>query len=257
MSTASIYRWHEGALEYLDYCDMSETVIEVADSWLVTEGRALALGLHRERFLDGIDGRIDAEAFWDAAIALIPREGDWFPRVELQSRSGALLLVFRLRSAPERTESVVVTTLRTPDPRTVPALKGPDLERMTHLRVEAQADGAGEFVILSPDGFVIDGGYSALVWWRGAILCAPPLDFARVDSVTARSLFGLAEALGVETWREAVTPAELEGTELWSLNALHGPRIVTGWIDGPGVAELPGRLRLWRDRLGVLRRSVD
>lgn len=256
MSTASIYRWHEGALEYLDYCDMSETIVEVADSWFVTDGRSLALGLHRERFLDGIAGRIDATEFWDAAIALIPREGDWFPRVELQSRSGAMLLVFRLRSAPERTDSVVLTTHRGPDPRTVPFIKGPDLDRMTRLRTDAQAAGAGELVILTADGFVVDGGYSALVWWRGAILCAPPLDFERVDSVTARSLLGLAEGLGVETWREAVTPAELEGTEIWSLNALHGPRIVTRWIDGPDVAELPGRLRLWRDRLGVLRRPI-
>jgi len=257
MSTASIYRWHEDALEYLDYCDMSETVVEVADSWLVSDGVALAIGLHRERFFDGIAGRIDAQEFWDAAIALIPREGDWFPRVELQSRGGALLLVFRLRSAPERSDSVVLATYRDGDPRTVPAVKGPDLDRMTYLRTEAQAAGADELVILSPDGFVVDGGYSALVWWRGAILCAPPLDFARVDSVTARSLLGLAEALGVDTWREAVTPAELDGTEVWSLNALHGPRIVTRWIDGPSVAELPGRLRLWRERLGVLRRPID
>ena len=257
MSTATIHRWHDGALELLDYCDMAETTIEAADSWFVTDGRTLALGLHRERFLSAVDGRVDAEAFWEAAVALIPREGDWFPRVELQLSRGSLLLVFRLRSAPERTESVVLTTHRGPDPRTVPAIKGPDLERMTHLRTEAQAQGAGELVILSPDGFVIDGGYSALVWWRGAILCAPPLDFERVDSVTARSLLGLAEAVGIETWREAVTPAELDGTEIWSLNALHGPRIVTKWIEGPGVAELPGRLRLWRDRLAVLRRPIS
>jgi len=258
--TASTYRWHNGSLEYLDYCDMTDTVIEVADSWLVSDGRTLALPLHRARFLESIAparfDEVDPEAFWDAAVALIPLEGDWFPRVELQSRNGAPLLVFRLRSAPERSLSAVLATHAGGDPRTVPAIKGPDLDTMLRIRTAVQPLGATEAVILSDDGFVVDGAYSALVWWRGAILCAPPLDSERIDSVTARSLFGLATALGVETFREAVTPAELDGVELWALSALHGPRIVTGWVDGPQLAELPGRLRLWRDRLGALRHPL-
>ena len=53
-----------------------------------------------------------------------------------------------------------------------------------------------------------------------------------------------------------MTPAELDGTELWALSALHGPRIVTGWIDGPSTAELPGRLATWRSRLEKLRKPI-
>ena len=53
-----------------------------------------------------------------------------------------------------------------------------------------------------------------------------------------------------------MTPAELDGTEVWSLSALHGPRIVTGWIDGPSTAELPGRLSTWRSRLEKLRKPI-
>ena len=152
---------------------------------------------------------------------------DWFPRVELQSRSGAPLLVFRLRSAPERERSVVVATAPAPDPRTAPWTKGPDLATMLRLRTDVQSLGAGEAVILDDDGFVVEGAYSSLVWWRGSILCTPPDDFGRVPSVTARSLLTLASALGTETFAEAVTPAELDGVELWALSALHGPRIVT------------------------------
>jgi hypothetical protein len=48
----------------------------------------------------------------------------------------------------------------------------------------------------------------------------------------------------------------LDGTELWSLSALHGIRIVNRWVDGPGTAELPGRLQQWRDRLDALRRPI-
>jgi branched-subunit amino acid aminotransferase/4-amino-4-deoxychorismate lyase len=116
--------------------------------------------------------------------------------------------------------------------------------------------GAEEAVILSPDGYVVEGAYSALVWWRGAILCAASPDLARIDSVTERSLLGMAGALGVETYQESVTPAELDGCEVWALSALHGPRIITEWVGGPAMAALPGRLDLWRTRLAVLRREL-
>jgi hypothetical protein len=255
-ATSAVYRWHNGELHLLDYCDMADTTVEAADSWLVSDGRTLAIGLHRSRFADAVDGRIEVDGFWDAALALVPEDGDWFPRVELQSRSGALLLVFRLRSSPARTRSVVVASHAGPDPRTRPLVKGPDLEALSRARTAVQPLGAEEAVILSPDGYVVEGAYSALVWWRGSILCAPSLDLDRIDSVTARSLLGLATALGTEIYYESVTPAELDGTELWSLSALHGPRIVTAWVDGPGLAELPGRLEAWRTRLGALRKPV-
>jgi len=251
--TSAVYRWHDDALQLLDYCDMTETTVEAADSWLVTDGRTLALDLHRSRFLAAAPG---GEAFWDAAIAAIPRESDWFPRVELQSRRGARLFVLRLRSAPTLTRSVVVATHAGPDPRTRPTVKGPDLESMLRIRTAVQPLGAEEAVILSPDGYVVEGAYSSLVWWRGAILCAPAPELERIDSVTARSLLGMAAALGVETYEESVTPAELDGCEVWALSALHGPRIITKWVDGPEMAALPGRLDLWRTRLAVLRRPL-
>jgi branched-subunit amino acid aminotransferase/4-amino-4-deoxychorismate lyase len=258
MSVESIYRWHDGALEALEYCDMADTVLEVADSWLVTSGKALALGLHRDRFLGSMDDATSAAtgaaAFWDAANALVPGDGDWFPRVELQNRSGGRLLVFRLRTAPARTNNVVVTTWPD-DPRTTPLIKGPDLAAMTRIRTAIQPSGAGEAIILE-DGFVVEGAYSGLLWWRGDILCGPPEEFDRIDSVTVRSILALATALGIETFGEPVTPAELDGVELWSVNALHGIRIVTGWIDGPELAQKPGRLGTWRARMDALRKPL-
>lgn len=260
MSYAAIYRWHDGTLAPLDYCDPSEYTLETADSWLVSEGAAFALGLHAERFARGVELRgfanLDLAPFWAAAIQTIPAQGDWFPRVELQSRAGAPTLVFRQRAAPELTRSLTVATHTGVDPRQAPTIKGPDLAAMARLKTAAQERGAEE-AILAPDGFVVEGGTTSIVWWRGDILCAPPEEFDRVDSVTARTLFGLAAALGVETHREAVTPAELDGTEVWALNALHGIRIVTGWIDGPKLAEDPGRLTLWRNRRQALRRPLE
>ncbi len=260
MSVESIYRWHGGELIALDYCDMTDVSVEVADSWFVTDGTALALGLHRERFLDSIatDARATnrADDFWAAALALIPRDGNWFPRVELQRRGDAQLLVFRLRTAPERHNNLIETTWPDGDPRTVPRIKGPDLETMTRVRTSAQARGADEAIILTRDGYVVEDSHSGLLWWRGDILCGPLAEFERVDSVTVRSVLTLATALGVETFEEAVTPGEIADTELWSMNALHGIRIVTRWIDGPPLAQLPGRLALWRARMDALRKPL-
>jgi hypothetical protein len=203
MSTTSIFRWHAGQLQPLEYCEMADTAVAVADSWLVADGMVLALEVHRSRFLGAIPDNhpgLDPHGFWDAAIAAIPRTGDWFPRVELQVRDGAPLLVFRLRSAPARTRTVRLATHRGPDPRTSPLVKGPDTAALLRVRTEAQGRGADEAVILSREGFVIEGAYSSILWWRGETLCAPSTGLERVDSVTARSVIALATALGTDVY---------------------------------------------------------
>jgi branched-subunit amino acid aminotransferase/4-amino-4-deoxychorismate lyase len=261
MSQHEIYRWHDAALQKLSADSPVTAPIAVADSWLVHDGATLAIALHRKRFLDGLvdvgaHTVADAADFFDAALALVPRTGAQFPRVEFRRDDSTAELLLHLREAPALTRSVVVASILGGDPRTQPLVKGPDLDRMAGARSDAARRGAGEAVVLTDDGFVVEGAYSALLWWRGSILCGPPAHFDRIDSVTARSVLALAAALGIETHEEAVTPAELDGTELWSLSALHGIRIVTAWVDGPTLAELPGRLATWRARLGALRQPV-
>jgi branched-subunit amino acid aminotransferase/4-amino-4-deoxychorismate lyase len=266
-TTAASYRWTGASLELLGPAPenaasptIAGATIEVADSWLVTDGAALALPLHRGRFLSSIAARgftlPDAEAFWDAAVAAIPRRGDWFPRVELQSRGGTPLLVFRLREAPERGRTILLASHHGADPRTAPRIKGPDLDALLRIRAEAHDRGAGEAVLLSSSGSVVDGATSALLWWRGDILCSPAPELERVDSVTAKSILALATALGVDIYHEDVAPTELDGLEIWAVNALHGIRIVTTWVDGPQTAEEPGRLAKWRTLLDRLRKPL-
>lgn len=255
-----MYRWQHGRLELLDYCNPAASRLEAADSWLVSQGSVLALELHRSRFLGSVATRgfdpAPAEEVWDAAVAAIPRSGDWFPRIELVSHEGAPRFLFRLRNAPPRNRSIVLAAFHGEDPRTAPTIKGPDLSAMLRLRTEAQQRGADDAVILSANGFVIEGAHTALLWWRGEILCAPALDLERVDSITAKSILTLAAALGTEVYYESVTAAELDGVELWAVNALHGIRIVTSWIDGPSTAEQPGRLNRWRSLLDRLRQPL-
>jgi hypothetical protein len=68
--------------------------LEVADSWLVDEGRVRGLPLHRTRFFGacrevaGVPGDEELAGFWAAALAELPRRGRWFPRVELVRAAG-------------------------------------------------------------------------------------------------------------------------------------------------------------------------
>jgi branched-subunit amino acid aminotransferase/4-amino-4-deoxychorismate lyase len=265
MSADELYGWSDGALHPVDAGVEPDGQIRAVDSWLVVDGTVRALALHRARFFDAVlfDASTgpavsadDLTAFWDAAIALLPRRGQWFPRVEYRTSENGVFLMVRVRTAPPLTRSVVVAAAPDGDPRIEPGTKGPDLQRLAVARADVGALGAEEAIILTPEGFVVEGAYSGLLWWRGNILCAPLDEFDRVDSVTVRSVLALATALGIETYREAVTPAELDGTELWALSALHGARIVTGWPNGPSLAELPGRLAAWQTRLGALRQPV-
>jgi branched-subunit amino acid aminotransferase/4-amino-4-deoxychorismate lyase len=265
MSTtgAALFRWQRGGLAPLEHCDPAQEVILAADSWRVSDGRALAIDLHRDRFFAALEAQLPGAAtelalagFWSAVVDSIPRSGNQFPRVELQSRRDAPVLVFRQRPAPELKHSVTVATHSGPDPRTRPTIKGPDTAALLKARTDVQRRGAEEAIILSPDGFIVEGAYSAIVWWRGDTLCAPSPELDRVDSVTARSVIALATALGVDIYYEAVPPESLDGLEIWSLSALHGIRIITGWTDGPAPAEEPGRLSLWRARLDRLRKRL-
>jgi branched-subunit amino acid aminotransferase/4-amino-4-deoxychorismate lyase len=260
MSASTVFLWREDHLEPRDDCDVLPATIEAADSWLVADGQVRGLDLHRTRFMTSIPrGRyrqLDPGAFWGASLAAIPREGSWFPRVELRTQLLRPQLLLRLREAPELKRSVVLVTHRGTDPRTAPRFKGPDLEAMTRLRTGAQERGADEAVLLSPEGYVAEGSTTSLAWWRGDALCVPAADIERIDGVTVRSVITLATALGIDVLYESVPPEELDGLEIWALNALHGIRIVTGWIDGPAPAEEPGRLATWRARLDALRHPL-
>lgn len=260
MSATTVSLWRDGALEARTDCDVRPATVEAADSWLVSDGTTLALDLHRTRFLTSISGeryrQVDPEAFWDASVAAIPHVGDWFPRFELRLQLLQTQLLLRLRPAPERRRSVVLATHQGRDPRTSPRFKGPDLEAMTRLRTIAQKSGADEAVLLSPQGFVADGSTTSLAWWRGDTLCVPADDIDRIDGVTVRSVVTLATALGIDVLHESVSPMELDGLEVWALNALHGIRIVTTWIDGPSTAQKPGRLAAWQARLDALRKPL-
>lgn len=244
----------DGPWTSVEWCDMHAGDLLAADSWRVLDGRVRGLERHRARFLAAIAPfRDDGAAFFDDVVAALPREGDWFPRVELRARgipapivgdtdeAPATGLSLRVRPTPPTTQEVVVATAPH-DPRTRPLTKGPDLDALQRLRTAVQPLGAGEAIILSPEGLIVEGAYSGLVWVRpDDVIVHPSERLERIPSVTASILLEAADAAGAAIEAADARPRDLDGCELWVLSALHGLRVASAWVDGPALVRAPGR----------------
>lgn len=251
---SKVYIWSDGQL--VPHSTMEPgLIIELADSWRVSDGLVRAEWLHRRRFTDDpialVGGNADELAeFWNAVTMVIPDSGEWFPRVELvRTNDGLTQLIARVRPAPTRRASAVVATAQGSDVRSDPSRKGPDLLTLLDIRAAAAAAPADEAILLTEQGYVVDGATSAVMWWRGGELAKPPAEFARVDSVTARLVEDIAAQCGIAVTEDAARSEDLEGAEVWILNALHGVRLVKGWIEGPRLAEDSGRAAEWENAL--------
>jgi branched-subunit amino acid aminotransferase/4-amino-4-deoxychorismate lyase len=229
------------------------TALPAADSWLVADGRVRAVERHWARFTatcgeHGVAREAVAALRAELERAL-PRDGRWFPRVELRADGD---LAFELRPAPPREPTVVAWIADVPDPRRAPRRKGPDLERLAALRERAAVHGAGEAVLADADGRLLEGAFTSLLWWEGATLCAVPDDAPILPGVTRSLLLELAREDGTPVTRRRPAPAELAGSETWLVSALHGIRAVTSWTGGgPPAGDAP-RAAAWQRRLDEL-----
>ena len=234
------------------------TQLAVADSFLVEEGRVRNLSLHFDRFRGWVEQispeqAIDLEEFLDRVIAELPLAGRWFPRIELHTDQpiGAQLHL-RVREAPEALGSAVLWTFPEADPRANPLVKGPDLSLGLQLRRRANMLGADEAVLLSNTGHIAEGALSAIVWWRGDVLCAPGAETTWLDSVTRREVFSIAEQMGLQTRIEKAKPADLVETEVWMLSSLQAIRPVESWIDLGGPLAPAAHVEAFTKRLRLL-----
>ena len=239
-----------------------EVQLKVADSWLVEDGAVRSLQAHFDRFANWVIAEDPSQqsllaGFFAEVKRLTPREGRWFPRIEYhgeQEPSGRLHL--RLRRAPEQVESLVLWQYPDADPRQAPLVKGPDLSLCQQLRRHANMNGAGEAVITDSGGFVAEGALSALVWWRGKVLCSSNDQTAWLPSITRQDLFQLASQMGIETRVENIKPEDLVKFPIWALSSLNGIVPVTSWV---GLAqELPtsAQLEPFTKRLKLLSTQV-
>ncbi|QOV41508.1 aminotransferase class IV [Streptomyces ferrugineus] len=227
----------------------------VADSWLVRDGRVRGFDRHRERFAracgecGGPPPRRLVE-FWRDMTAVLPRAGEWFPRVELTEGSGELRVL--LRHAPPLGAGIRVWALGQPDPRAVPRRKGPDLDVLAEVRRRAADAGAQEAVLVTPSGEVLESATASVLWWEDDTLCLPPSRLPLLAGVTAGLIEERARRSGIPVDRRTRTVAELDGREVWLVNALHGIRPVTEWTGRPMRAAPATRAPEWRTWLDDL-----
>ncbi|WP_241720691.1 aminotransferase class IV [Streptomyces lydicus] len=237
-----LFLWRDGSLLPADpTAPTTRTRLSLADSWLLSDGRVRRIDLHRQRFLRGCAevGSVSQEtssAFWQAALGQLPRAGDWFPRVELSAEEPVELRV-RVRPSPARSGTVSVWVSDTADPRTAARLKGPDLDALGALRGRAAERGAQEALLTTESGVVLEAGFASVLWWDGDRLCVPSPELPVLGGVTTAVIQERAARLGVPIGQRQVPVEELEGKEVWLVNALHGIRPVRSWV---GTSMRPG-----------------
>lgn len=234
------YRWN--GQELIDVTGSASIGLYVADSFVVSNGTVVDIAAHLKRFSESAQHQgllRPIEAFLDAVLAQLPRQGMIFPRIELTERGE---LELRIRDAPALTETMSVSTAGV-DPRTTPEIKGPDIPALAHLQDSAKALGADDAVIVNSSDQIIDGTTTCLVWVDGEKVYQPPREFLRVSSVTVAQM---QKILGQPLGEQSRTPSELHGCELYALNSLHGIRAVTSWINGPTLEINTHRLETWR-----------
>jgi branched-subunit amino acid aminotransferase/4-amino-4-deoxychorismate lyase len=244
MIETQTFRWSDGVL-WDDPTPLRETsVVRVADSWLTVDGTAVALDRHFARFAGSVraqNSNVDVSAFTDAVRHALPESGRWFPRIEAIDSDGELTLRVLMRTAPEPSLDVTLATA-TRDPRSNPSVKGPDLAALGALRTELEV---GEAIILD-DGFLAEGAWSSIVWWKNDTLHCVDSSIARLPGVTESVIRDFARHIGSTVVPARVQPEELDGAEVWVLSALHGIRIATEWKNGPSLHLEPGRAEYWR-----------
>lgn len=257
------YCFKDGALAPISSEPTSEVQLAVADSWLVTDGRVLDLEGHYRRFSDWVSAThpeyaAQLESFFEAVNAAIPRTGRWFPRIEFHAEAKAPNVFYlRLREAPEQLTGITLWTFPTPDPRSKPTIKGPDLSLGMQMRRNAQMHGADEAVLLNSNGKILEGALSAIVWWRGEVLCAPDDTLPWLPSITRKLVFEIASQMGVRTRLERSKPADLVGLEIWALSSLQGIRAVTDWVNLGAPVGKGSHLDAFQKRLRLLAKAID
>jgi hypothetical protein len=256
------YRLEKGELRPVIESSM-DVQLKVADSWLVDEGRVRSLNAHFERFGSWVSNQDSQQqqflpGYFAEIKRLLPKIGRWFPRMEYHGeQTTGQRLYLRLREAPAKIESVSLWSYPEPDPRNNPQVKGPDLSLCQQLRRHANMNGANEAVITNSKGFVAEGALSALVWWRGDVLCSSDEKTNWLPSITRQEVFSIAEQMGFATKVENVKPDELAKLPIWALSSLNGIMPVRSWV---GVAsELPESVNLdaFLKRLKLLSTQLD
>lgn len=252
---------------------LGELPDRIIDSFLVRDGRAQRIDLHLHRTAAAMAsafGEIESvpdfgqlSHMYAESLARVPRQGEWFPLIEVRRdpERGVVVSFNVSRPAPalRTTTRLAIAAER----RRFPAFKGADAEVTAADRGSAQDVGDDDALYLDAQGHVREAANGTVIGWRGPTMLVPEFPDllpgttleAMIEHLTLqrdlRLGVGPSGEMGAE--RHRLETAEVRGAlfrpddvdELWYLNALHGITPVVS-VDGVERSFDAERLAAWR-----------
>lgn len=221
---------------------------EVADSMLMLRGAVRNLDMHRERFASQL-AEVAPELvdqlprFYELAATELANENEVFPRIDYYDGS----LWLRVRPAPQLFETTELISHHFEV--TKAPIKGPNIALYTSLNEQNACD----TLRLDSNSNVIETATSAVVWWMRDEGKSETLHIVaiedRIPSTTERFVIRHAQENGFKIVESTAPVVDLLGSEVWTVNALHGIRLVTSIDHHEQSAPNALRLALFRKAL--------
>ena len=251
------YRWQEGFQIAEGPVDHSADAVE---SWRVHQGQMRGRKEHLQRWMQSCkqllstDDLILANQVFKAALAMIPEQGDWFPRLDMH-RAPQPQFTLQLRPCPTLKTAIRLDPRQWPDPRQHPERKGPDLDRLRLLRQQCQQAGYDEGFLMPDSTVISEGIYCSFIWWRKGNCYRTDPSIATLPGVTLKLLEHIGTHLGKAPLPGILRPDRLYEGPLWACNALHGLMEVISIGDQP-LARNSTDLILWRQALHATKQPL-
>ncbi|BAU95379.1 class IV aminotransferase [Corynebacterium suranareeae] len=222
--------------------DDLESTPKVVDSYLVKDHQVVRWDLHEQRFARSIDS--DPWNFLHEVRKAIPSHGSWFPKIEWH---GGNDFAVQIRPAPALRETTSLWLSETPDPRTQPTIKGPDLDVLAYLRSRAVNNGCDDALLISADGFILEAANATVVFWADPQTVIVPSGEV-LPSVTLAATIPLWHKAGIKVIYQNIRHIDFPA---WCGSSLHGWTPVVSWGRGSGkfTAAKPPSVKPWNAQL--------
>jgi aminodeoxychorismate lyase len=152
--------------------------------------------------------------------------------------------------------NVITSTIRLPAGQSLAAFKTCSKLPQVLARMEADAAGADEALLLNTDGFLVEGASSNLFWVQGNQLLTPPLPVGILAGVTRAVLLEICDEQRIPTQESALSPEEFMNSQgaLVSLSSYGLVPICS--LDGKRLPVSPIIMQLARVYQDFLRRET-
>jgi branched-chain amino acid aminotransferase len=159
------------------------------------------------------------------------------------NQSGPTLIVLAEHKAPVYSKAgltLFTSTMRRPSPDVLdPKIHHANLLNSVLAKIQANAAGADDAIMLTAGGAVAECAVWGLFWWEGRRLCAPALELGVLPGVARARLEEMTGGLAERRARLE----DLEGRSLFVANAARGIVPVAG-LEGRKVPQDSGTSRL-------------